>query len=249
MKGLLWVLTLFALAVGIALAARYDEGYVLLVLPPHRIEISLIQAMFILIGGFFALYAVLRGLGVAVDLPKRVREYREHHRDKKTRKTLFEAVRLFFEGYYSQSLKKAGEAHAAGQTPALAAMLAACSAQRLHDPEKQKDWLERAQKDDPKMRSACLMLEAEMHIDMHRYADAMIVLEQLHEVSGWHIAALQLELRAQQGSGNWEEVLRILHLLEKHDAFTPDFPPVLAEETKRKAQEEIARLCQTDPAI
>ena len=34
MKGLLWVLTLAALAVAGALAAHYNDGYVLVVLPP-----------------------------------------------------------------------------------------------------------------------------------------------------------------------------------------------------------------------
>ena len=33
MKGLLWVLTLAALAVGIAVAVHYNDGYVLLIIP------------------------------------------------------------------------------------------------------------------------------------------------------------------------------------------------------------------------
>ena len=41
MKGLLWVLTLFALAVGISLVADFNEGYVLLVYPPYRCPLSI----------------------------------------------------------------------------------------------------------------------------------------------------------------------------------------------------------------
>ena len=49
MKGLLWVLALFALAVGISLAAHVNDGYVLLVLPPYRAEISLNLAILLLL--------------------------------------------------------------------------------------------------------------------------------------------------------------------------------------------------------
>ena len=41
MRILLWLLALFALAVGVSLAFGYNEGYVLVVLPPWRIELSL----------------------------------------------------------------------------------------------------------------------------------------------------------------------------------------------------------------
>ena len=55
MKVLLWLLTLFALAVGISLAAHYNQGYVLLVLPPYRAEISLNLAVLLFLGGFAVL--------------------------------------------------------------------------------------------------------------------------------------------------------------------------------------------------
>ena len=40
MRALSWLLLLAALAVGLALAARYNDGYVLVVLPPWRAEVS-----------------------------------------------------------------------------------------------------------------------------------------------------------------------------------------------------------------
>ena len=71
MKGLLSVLTLAALAVGVALAAHYNDGYVLLIVPPYRTEISLNLAMLALFAGFVIFYAVLRGLALTRSLPKR----------------------------------------------------------------------------------------------------------------------------------------------------------------------------------
>jgi HemY protein len=245
MKGLLWVLTLFALAVGIALAAHFNDGYLLLVLPPYRAEISLNLALLLLMGGFASLYALLRAIALTVSLPRRVREFRERRRREKIAESFYDIARLMFEGRYSQAMKKAGEAHAAGQSPALAALLAARSAQRLHEPDKQQDWLERAAQDDPKMQSAALMLEAEMHIERRRFDLAVSALQRLQKTSGRHIAALRLELRAQQGCGNWDEVLRIARLLEKRSALLPE----LAQEIKLKAHQENIRQRRGDLAL
>ncbi len=232
MKGLLWVLTLAALAVGIAVAAHYNDGYVLLIIPPYRSEISLNLAMLFLFAGFVIFYAVLRGLALTLSLPQRVREFRERRLRDKTAAEITEITRLIYEGRFGLALKKAAAVHATGQSMALAAMLAARSAQRLHEPLKQKEWLEKAVQDDPKMQSACWMMEAEMLVDTQRYDEALAVLQRLHEASsGRHIAALQLELRALKGGGRWEEAGHIAHQLEMHDALWPE----LARGLKRDA--------------
>jgi len=38
MRAIVWILVLFALAVGLVIAARYNSGLVLIVLPPWRVE-------------------------------------------------------------------------------------------------------------------------------------------------------------------------------------------------------------------
>jgi len=244
MRGLLWLLTLFALAVGISLAARFNDGYVLLVFPPYRAEISLNLAIILAVAGFVLLYAVLRTISLTLSLPNRVREFRERRRRDKAAGTFHDAMRLLFEGRYSQALKKAGEAHAAGQSPGLAALLAARAAQRLREPYKQEAWLDLASVDDPQMQPARLMLEAEMFLDARRFDDAVAVLQRLQKIAGRHIAALRLELRAQQGCGNWHEVLRITRLLEKRDGLLPE----LAQEIKLKAHQENVRQRRNDLA-
>ena len=234
MRGLLWLLSLFALAVGVSLAAHFNDGYVLLVFPPYRAEISLNLAIVLVVGGFFVLYALLRGVALTLALPNRVREFRERRQRDKAAGTFEDALRLLFEGRFTQALKKAGEAHAAGQSPGLAALVAARAAQRLREPAKQEAWLDRASIDEPKMQSARLMLEAEMHIEARRFRDAVGALQRLQKIAGRHIAALRLELRAQQGCGNWDEVLRIVRLLEKRDGVLPE----LAQEITLKAHQE-----------
>lgn len=243
MRGLLWLLTLFALAVGISLAARFNDGYLLLVFPPWRAEISLNLAIVLVAGAFVVLYALLRGLALTFALPGRVRKFRELRRRERAAGTFQDALRLLFEGRYSQALKKAGEAHAEGQSPGLAALVAARAAQYLREPAKQEAWLERAGTDDPQTQTACLMLGAERCLDARRFSDAVIVLQRLQKIAGRHIAALRLELRAQQGCGNWDEVLRIARLLEKRDALLPE----LAQGIKLKAHQANVAQRRSDP--
>ena len=230
MKGLLWVLALAALAVGIAVVARYNDGYVLLITPPYRSEISLNFAMLCLAVGFVVFYAVLRTLSLTLSLPQRAREFRERRWREKTAAEIGEVTRLIYEGRYGMALKRATAIHDSGQSTALAAMLAARSAQRLREADKQKEWLEKAVQDDPKMQPACLMMEAEMLVETQHFEAALAVLQRLHEASsGRHIAALQLELRALKGAGRWEEAGHIAHQLEKHDALWPELAQGLGE--------------------
>jgi HemY protein len=65
------------------------------------------------------------------------------------------------------------------------------------------------------------MTRAELLLDERRFDEARAVLRDLHASGPRHVAALFLELRAEQGMSNWDEVLRIANALEKHDAM-PD---------------------------
>jgi HemY protein len=244
MRGLLWLLALFTLAVGLSMAARFNDAYILMVLPPWRVEVSLNLAVTVLLGSFLLLYAALRGIALTLSLPGRVRDYRERRRQAKASAIFQEAVRLLFEGRFGHALKKAAEAHAAGEAPGLAALIAARAAQRMREPGKQEAWLDRATLDDARTEAARLMLEAEMCLDARRFEDAVAVLARLQVIAGRHIAALRLELRAQQGCGNWDEVLRITRQLEKRDAMAAE----VARELKLKAHQENVAQRQGDVA-
>ena len=234
MKGLLWVLALFALAVGISLAAHVNDGYVLLVLPPYRAEISLNLAILLLLLGFAVLYAFLRAAALTLSLPRRVREFRARREREKSLHSFEEGVRLLFEGRYSQAMRKAAEAHASGHSAGLAALLAARAAQCLNEVEEQQAWLDRAMQEGPEMQSACLLLAAERHLEEQRFAEALDLLERLRKLAGKQIVALRLELKAQQGCGDWSAVLRVARDLEKHHAL----PHEQARAIKSRAHQE-----------
>lgn len=246
MRGLFWVLALFAAAVAVALGARMNDGYVLLAIPPYRAEVTLNLFLLALALLFLCLYALLRGLAYTFGLPERARRYRAQRSQERAAEVFQDAVRLLFEGRFGQALKKAGEAHAAGTAPGLSALIAARAAQRMREAGKQQEWMARAKASDPRTEAATLMLEAEMMNEVRRFDEAQQALLRLQEKQGRHIAALRLELRARQGTGDWNGVLKLLRQLAKRDAL----PAEVVRETRTQAHlGNIARLAGDTPQL
>jgi HemY protein len=222
MRALLWFLILAGLAVGLSIAARYNDGYALLVMPPWRVELSLNLLGVLLIALFALGYLVLQFVFTVVRLPRTVRAFRARQVKAKADGALRDAMRLLLEGRYSQAIKSGEYAFEADHAPGLAALLALRAAHALHDSEREDYWLARAAEHDNQTRVARLMTEAELALDSRRFLDAREALNRLARQGGRHIAALRLALRTEQGQANWDEVLRLTRQLEKHKALTAD---------------------------
>ncbi|MDE2310285.1 MAG: heme biosynthesis protein HemY, partial [Betaproteobacteria bacterium] len=91
MKFLFWLLGLFALAVALTLAA-HNPGFVLLVYPPYRMEMSLSLFVVALLVLFVLGYLMLRLLFAALNLPAYVRQYRAERARSRGRSAMMEAL-------------------------------------------------------------------------------------------------------------------------------------------------------------
>ena len=136
MKGLLWVLALFALAVGISLVMHVNEGYVLLVLPPYRAEISLNLAVLVAVLGFAALHILLRAAALTLSLPRRVRESRARREREKAAEAFGEGVRQYLAGEPRRAIDTLADVRGDEPWPALAASLSARIAGELEVAER-----------------------------------------------------------------------------------------------------------------
>ena len=222
MKGLLWVLAAFALAVALSIALRGNDGYALFVLHPWRVEVSLNLLGVLLLVVFVTAYFLVRAVWHTLALPSHVRAFRERRRNEKGLKTLLKAIQALFEGQFARAEKLASGAHGLGTARDLASLLAARATQRLREFDRRDQWLERAKAGDGDWRLARLMTTAELLLDERRFDEARNVLRELHASGPQHVASLSLLLRAEQGMANWEEVIRIAKLLEKRDAMPPE---------------------------
>jgi len=218
MRVLVSLLLVAAIAVLVALIGRYQEGYLLVVAPPWRIEISLVLSAIVLIVVLALGYMALRFLGYTLYLPTHVEAYRQRARREHYSKNLAGAWQAYLEGRYGRATKLAAEAWGVGDNAALPGLLAARAAHFAGDTEKRDLWLTRAEEAAGDNREAVLATRAELMLDERRFEDAQRLLTELLEHGPRHVATLRMKLRAAQGLQNWDEVLRLLTQLEKHNA-------------------------------
>jgi len=230
MKTLIWIVGLAALAVAVTLAARYNSGYLLLVLPPYRIEFSLNFLIVLLVAGFAAGYAVVRLVSAVVNLPREVNEYRVARRREKARAALIEALHEYFAGRYGRAEKAAVVALELGENPDLAAVLAARAAHELRAYERRDGFLARAAagSGDEVVR---IVTAADLLLEQHRHQEALDLLKQLPRR---HTAALRLELKARQQAHNWEQVAALSEELRRRNVFDA----IQGEQVRRYATAE-----------
>jgi HemY protein len=221
MRVLIWLITLFALAVGLAMLVSQDWGYVQFVVPQWvRAQMSLKLFAVLLLVGFIVTYLLVRLVHSTLTLPEVVGLWRERRRRQRADRSLREALLSFHEGRYAQALKFAEKAYAASDHPVTAALLAARAAHALRDDARYRLWLKRLTEEGSEARVARLMTEAELAVNSRNFKEAAEKLEILHQEGHHHIAALRLSLRVASALRRWEEVLKLTRQLRKHKALT-----------------------------
>lgn len=246
MKYLFWILLLFAAAVALAIAS-HNPGYVLLVYPPYRIELSLtlFVALYLLI--FMAGYGVLRLIFAALQLPSYVRKYRAQRLQVKARRLLDDALTAFFEGRYAAAEKASARAIELGDASALHPIIAARAAHELREFDKRDAYLAAGEGKTPGEATMRLMAKTQFQLDHRQPHLALNSLKELG-ASGMrkHVGALSLELKAQQQAHNWDAVLDVVTRLEKQGAIDQTVADHLRQqawlEKLRGEQQDIAAL-------
>jgi HemY protein len=221
MRALFWLVAVFAAAVALALAGRVADGYVLLVYPPWRVEASLLLSVLALAALFAVAYATLRLVNHTLDLPAQVRAFRERRKREHAQTALAAALQGYFEGRYARAEKEAALAWEAGAAPGIAALIAARAAHQMREFGRRDQWLARAESEGESLHTARLLTQAELALEERDFTGARDALRSLHGTGPRHIATARMQLRAERGAQNWEEVLRLATLLAKRGALAP----------------------------
>jgi HemY protein len=205
-RVLFWFLLLAAAAVAVALATRLTSGYVLVVAPPYRIEVSLNLFLLGAIAAFVGGYALLRLVRRALDLPREVRAYRRRQQQERARLKHDAAVVALLEGRYGKARQFAEEALAIPRSSGLAALVGARAAIDVRDFAAAETLLARPDAQVKSLAVPRYMLEAEMRIEQGQPLEALSLLSALRKEAGAHTAALRLELRALHAAGRHAEI-------------------------------------------
>lgn len=242
MRSMLWVILIFALAVAVAMLADANTGYMLVVFPPWRAQISLNLAILVLLFGFIIIYGLTRFVSRAVTLPGRVGLFRSRRRQDKAFRSMQGALKALFEGRFNDSLRQAKIAYASGDGSCVAALVAARAAHALNDEKSYRQWMARAA--EPREgRVAGLLTGAELAIGDGDLVSAGQSLKALRDTDHRSTSALRLALDLARAEGRWGDVREAIGQLADNKAITPDQArPVL-----RQAHLEELRALVTEP--
>ncbi|MDQ9170287.1 heme biosynthesis protein HemY [Oxalobacteraceae bacterium R-40] len=234
MRLFIWIIFLFAAAIGLAVAARFNPGNVVFFYPPYRIDLSM-NFFIVLMGLLFVLiYGVLKAIRVTKNMPARVALYRQEKREREGNRAFRDALRALFEGRFGHSERAASRAAQSPDNTGLAALIAARAAHRLQEMERRDQWLATAAQD-ASLKTARLMTEIELLVDEERSEAALDAVKELNASGTRHIHALRLALKANQRARNWPEVLRLTRTLDKNNALHP----ALSKRLRELAYEDI----------
>ena len=229
-RWVLWLLGLAVVAVGIALAGRHGAGYVVMVVPPWRIELSVMLFVILAIAGFALAYWLIRLTVATYRLPGLLKKMRIEHERTKSRDAVFASLELLFSGRFREAEDKAriGMQHA--DTRDLAAAVAAWAAYEGGNSGAAVPYLDRiGGEKSANMRDAskAYMLLADGHAH-----EARALLKSLAESDPKNPGVLKMKVEAEVAEKAWDDVLATLNPLARSGLL----PEAAAQQIRLNAQ-------------
>ncbi len=241
MRGLISLLIVGVLAVALALAGRYDPGYVVLVYPPWRMEISFISFVLLMTGLVVGGVVLLRLASLTLNLPRIVREQRERRAARKRDENFIGGIAAYTQYRFQDAEQSLGQWQGDDVRTGLARVLAARAAQEMRAVAQREHHLQEASQHGAEL--AAQLFEAEACLDAKDPAAALVAISRAKEIAPQHTALLRLEFKARQLTGQWDEAERLLDQLARSNALeqsveTQSRRVTYAENLKRRAQDD-----------
>src|SRR5690606_11650056 len=224
MRTWIWTVVVFAAAVALALVLRDHSGNVVIVAQPWRIELSLILAVLLLIGGFALLYFVLRVFAWVGARPERFRSWRTRRSIRRDQESLESGWINVLEGKYAEADKDFSRVLSRSRSDKRKVLAGLASAHANHHlgEYSQRDQAltisEQIAKNDVRLREAWAIVAAEMYLDQNRPQDALALLQPLQDASSRYLHATRLLLRAHRQLRNHDRVYELARLLLRRGA-------------------------------
>ena len=239
MRIVLSILTLFAIAVAVALVAGNNQGTITLFWPPYRVDMSLNLVLLLLVGTFVLMHIALRALSALFAMPREARRWRLQHKERALHVALLDSLSHLAAGRFIRArkaaelvlvqetaLERGGDKLAYGaQLRALSHLLAADSAHALHNRDAREAHFEQALqqaslKDAQGTREGVQLRAARWALDDRDAAAALRWLDELPQGAARRTIALRLRLKAARLAHQTLVALETARLLAKHRAFS-----------------------------
>lgn len=239
MRAALWLLSLFGMAVAVALFAGNNQGTITVFWPPYRLDLSLNLVLLLLALLFVTLHLALRALAALFAMPGHARRWRLQHQERAVYAALLDALSHLVAGRFIRARKAAelvltredsmaqgGETLVySGRLRAMAHLLAAESAQVLQDRQARGQHLrlaleQAARRDAQEMREGVQLRAARWALEDRDAQAALQGLDELPQGAARRTIALRLRLKAARMARQTALALETARLLAKHRAFS-----------------------------
>lgn len=237
MRGVIWIILLFAAAVVAATVLGRNDGLVTIAWGSWRTDLSLNLFVLLLVAGCALLLYALQTLNALVSLPRRAQEWRWLRRERAAQAALREALLEFFSARYGRARKAAQRAlDFQPQTAPLAAdtdfkllaqLLAAHSLHRMQDRPQRDALLQQAQaaaagpRGSSTAQEALSLCAAEWALEDRDASAALQALTRMPPGAQRRTQALRLKMQASRLSRQPLEALQTARMLANHQAFSP----------------------------
>lgn len=237
MRGVIWIVLLFVVAVVAATTLGSNDGIVTLYWSGWRTDLSLNLFVIIVAGACFLLVSAAHALEALLSLPQRASEWRMLRRERAAQAALRDAQAEYFNARYSRAHKAATKALAIQQeTDSLATdagftvvahLLAAGSLHRLQDRTRRDEIVQRLLQILKKgaggrgAEDGARLLAAEWALEDRDVPRALELLGELPPGVARRTQALRLKLQASRLGRDPLQALHTARLLANHQAFSP----------------------------
>ena len=256
MRFILWLVALFAVAVGLALLVGANQSTVTLFWAPHRIDVSLNLALLVLFALFVVMHLAWRALSALFHLPHHARRWRLQQKERAMHAALLDSLTQLLTGRYLRAIRSAEQAleleallssvrtpqdaplRHAPQLQALAHLVAAESAQVLRDRDTRVRHLQAAQDIGHAHRSeavteamdAAYLSAARWALSDRDAPEALRWLDGLRQGTARRTLTLRMRLKAARLSQQHMHALETARQLTKHGAFSETAAQALLRE-------------------
>jgi len=241
MRGVIWLVLLFVVAVVAATTLGSNDGLVSIYWGGWRTDLSLNLFVLVMLGSCVVLMSAVQAFNALVSLPRRAGEWRALRRERAAQSALREALAEYFAARYGRARKAAQRALTIADEGqlleddadfrVLGHLLAAGSAHRLQDRTRRDETLRAAMKaakaskalrgGAPRADEAARLLAAEWALEDRDAPRALEALEALPPGAARRTHALRLKMQALRMARRPLEALHTARLLANHQAFSP----------------------------
>ncbi len=221
MRLLFLSLVALVIAVVVALLAMEDPGYVLIAVGNWTVETTLVLSVVVLMLGFALGYFLIRSGIKLLAVPREMRQWQQHRRERKALKALTAGLIDLAEGHWQSAEKKLLKYVDDSEASLLNYLAAARAAQALGAEQRRDHYLKLAHERHPTADIAVGLTQAELQLQQQQLEQALATLRHLQQLAPKNAQVLKALTKVYQRLGEWEHLLELVPLLRKRKVLEP----------------------------